>query len=91
MPRINGWKQLHHYANLDDAEEHLNEDGRVKIGVWSHDDDGVIEHIYEPSAEAGPFIVRQSDDHRSFEEEGRYQTRREGNRANKAIMRKYPP
>lgn len=90
MPRINGWKQVRHYSNLEEAKENINEAGRVKIGIWTHDDDGCIEHIFEPGAESGEFIVRQTDENRNFMEEGRYQTRGEGNRANKEIMRKYP-
>lgn len=91
MARKNGWKREHHYSNLDDAKDNLNTNGRVKIGVWSHEEDGRIEHIFEPGADEGEFIVRQSDDYRDFEEEGRYQTRTAGDDANKSLMEKYPP
>jgi hypothetical protein len=91
MPRKNGWKREHHYPNLEDSKDNLNAKGRVKIGVWTHEDDGRIEHIFVPDVDEGEFIVRQSDDHRNFDEEGRYQTRQEGNRANKSLMEKYPP
>lgn len=92
MPRINGWKQIQHYSNLEDAKKDIDTNGQVKIGVWAHDDvDGRIEHIFDPDAEEGVFIVRFTNDDRNFKEEGRYQTRQEGNRANKTIMRNYPP
>lgn len=89
MARINGWRREQHYANLDEAEKNLDQNGRVNIGVWTKGRHGRIEHIYEPSADK-PFIVRTRGNDRTFEEEGRYTYRKDGDDANKAIMRKYP-
>lgn len=89
MGKINGWTRLHHHSNLREAEENLNEAGRVTIAAWTHEDDGRVEHIYEPDAER-PFIVRQSDESLEFDEEGRYEHRYEGGRANKNLLEKYP-
>lgn len=89
MSRINGWKRQQHYATLDEAENHLDENGQVKIGVWTQGRYGRIEHVYEPSADE-PFIVRTRGTDRSFDEEGRYAYRTDGDDANKVIMRRYP-
>lgn len=89
MGRINGWKRLHHYETLAEAEENLDSDGRVRLAAWIHDDAGRLEYVYEPSAER-PFIVQLTDAPREFPEEGRYEYRTEGGSANKALMRKYP-
>ena len=89
MGRINGWKRQQHYSNLEDAEGNLDADGRVRIGVWVHDHGGTIEHVYEPDAEE-KFLVRASGDEPTFEEEGRYEYRYEGDRANKELMRELP-
>jgi hypothetical protein len=89
MGRINGWKRQHHHSKLSDAKEELDERGKVRIGVWEHDEGGRIEHVYEPGT-AKEFIVQTVGIDRQFDEEGRYEYRKDGGNANKELMRKYP-
>jgi hypothetical protein len=92
MGRINGWKRLKWYSNLDgdEVQREVETDGRCVIAAWRHDDLGTkLEHIYEPDADK-PFKVRLLDDQVELEQEGRYEYRGEGGSANKDLMRNYP-
>lgn len=91
MSQIQNWtRETHRNLNDDAVQSQIEEHGKAAIASWIHEPTQArLAYLYEPEAD-NPYIVvltPDGDDDISFDQEGRYSTRRDGGKANKDLMR----